>query len=355
MTPLARSAAERLRHLVVRAAQLEREDGLLVLALQQHAVAEPARQRGRELEGRLDRDVVDLRRENLLQVVDGHRHHAGSGCGSAGRFGVDFQREPEAASRRFPVERRQILPVRRQLVGGRREDPQRGARAGIARRGEGGVAGRGERRRHVDRERLLAARHREIDLGQELGVEQRAVHRPVRIVDAEALAERVEAVALAGEHLAREREGVDDARVEIRAPGARHARELGVEKADVERRVVDDPFRAAGELDEFRRDLPELRLALEIVPRHSVHFGRAGIDLALGVEAKVERPPGGAAIGDLERGDLDDPVPELGVEPRGLGVDDDLTHVAGQCCAPFGFARRRDDAGGRMIRRGCQT
>ena len=61
-----------VRHLVVRAAQLEREHRLLVLALQQHAVAEAARQRGRDLERRLDRDVVDLGGQDLLQVVDGH-------------------------------------------------------------------------------------------------------------------------------------------------------------------------------------------------------------------------------------------------------------------------------------------
>ena len=96
------------------------------------------------------------------------------------------------------------------------------------------------------------------------------------------------------------------------------------------------------ELDEVGRDFPEFRLALEIVPRHPVHFGRAGVDLALGVEAKMDRPPGRAAIGDLERGDLDDPVPELGVEPGGLGVDDDLTHAV----VPAARAARRADSRG---------
>jgi hypothetical protein len=62
-----------VRHLVVGAAQLEREDALLVLALQQHAVAEPARQRRCVLERRLDGDVVDPGGEDLLQIVDGHR------------------------------------------------------------------------------------------------------------------------------------------------------------------------------------------------------------------------------------------------------------------------------------------
>src|SRR6266540_3635905 len=61
-----------MRHLVVGAAQLEREHRLLILALEQHAVAEPPRQVRRELERRLDRDVVDLRGQDLLQIIDRH-------------------------------------------------------------------------------------------------------------------------------------------------------------------------------------------------------------------------------------------------------------------------------------------
>ena len=118
-----------------------------------------------------------------------------------------------------------------------------------------------------------------------------------------------------------------DARMELGARGKRGALELGVEKSDVERRVVDDPFRAARERDEFRGDLREFRLVLEVVPGHPVHFGRAGVDLALGVETEMDGAAGRAAVGDLERGELDDPVALLGVEPRGLGVDDDLAHA----------------------------
>ena len=57
---------------VVGAAQLEREHRLQVLALEQHAVPEPAREPCRKLEGRFDGDVVDARLENSLDV--GTRH-----------------------------------------------------------------------------------------------------------------------------------------------------------------------------------------------------------------------------------------------------------------------------------------
>ncbi len=63
-----------VRNLVVRAAQLEREDGLQILALQQHRVAETARQARGRLERRLDRHVIDTRLENPLDIGTRHTH-----------------------------------------------------------------------------------------------------------------------------------------------------------------------------------------------------------------------------------------------------------------------------------------
>jgi hypothetical protein len=42
-----------VRHLVVRAAQLEREHGLLVFPLQQHAIPQARRESGRDIERRV--------------------------------------------------------------------------------------------------------------------------------------------------------------------------------------------------------------------------------------------------------------------------------------------------------------
>ena len=47
--------------------------------------------------------------------------------------------------------------------------------------------------------------------------------------------------------------------------------------------------RAARELDELGGDVAEFRLALQVVPRHAVHLGRAGVDLALGIEVGSAR------------------------------------------------------------------
>jgi hypothetical protein len=61
-----------MRHAIVGAAQLEGEDDLLVLTLEQHAASEALRKNRREIERRLDRNVVDFRGEDFLEVIDGH-------------------------------------------------------------------------------------------------------------------------------------------------------------------------------------------------------------------------------------------------------------------------------------------
>jgi hypothetical protein len=76
MVPRARrdhaAAQARLRqpgHLVVGAAQLEREYRLQVLALDQHAVAEALGKPRRRIERRLDRHVVDARLQDPLEII----------------------------------------------------------------------------------------------------------------------------------------------------------------------------------------------------------------------------------------------------------------------------------------------
>ena len=89
-------------------------------------------------------------------------------------------------------------------------------------------------------------------------------------------------------------------RADSRARGEVRARELGVEERDVERRVVDDPFGAAREIDELGRDVAEVRPVAQVVPRHAVDLGRADVDLALGVEVEVQVAAGGPAVDELD-------------------------------------------------------
>ena len=62
-----------LRHLVVCSAQLEREHRLQVLALQEHTIADAARQRARFVQRRFERHVIDARSQDFLDVVFEHR------------------------------------------------------------------------------------------------------------------------------------------------------------------------------------------------------------------------------------------------------------------------------------------
>ncbi len=71
---------------VVRASQLEREDGLQVLPLQQDLVAQPARQAACFLQRRFDRDVIHARFEDSLYIRTGHGYDPGRGSRELNHF-----------------------------------------------------------------------------------------------------------------------------------------------------------------------------------------------------------------------------------------------------------------------------
>ena len=98
---------------------------------------------------------------------------------------------------------------------------------------------------------LAAADQVQVDLGQELAVEQRAVPGAGRVVDREAAAERVQAVLGAGEAALRQEQRVDGAAEGERLAG--QADQLGIQEADVEDRVVDDQAAVLQELQQRRR------------------------------------------------------------------------------------------------------
>ena len=110
----------------------------------------------------------------------------------------------------------------------------------------------------------LASRHGEVDIREDLSVEQRAMKFTPRIVHAVALAERVKVVALPRMQFTRQRQGVLDVAEGIhRTELTRQAPHLGVEEPDIERRVVNDQFRAFDEGDELVCDLAEARLPFQ--------------------------------------------------------------------------------------------
>ncbi|CAM2152329.1 hypothetical protein PT2222_280046 [Paraburkholderia tropica] len=78
-----------MRHLVVRAAQLEREDRLVVLALEQHRVADTRGEVRRGFELGFAGDVVHARGEDFLQVIVVGSHAGSARARGSGRENVD--------------------------------------------------------------------------------------------------------------------------------------------------------------------------------------------------------------------------------------------------------------------------
>ena len=73
-------------------------------------------------------------------------------------------------------------------------------------------------------------------------------------------------------------------------------------------------------------DLGEERLVLEEVGRQAVHRERLGRHVALRIEIAVEVWPVGNAVEQLDAADLDQPMPLVGIEAGGLGIEHDLAH-----------------------------
>ncbi len=153
--------------------------------------------------------------------------------------------------------RGETLCVGRAFFGRRGDDAQRSVplASGALSRFVGHHATRVQ---HAETQRALSAREREIHLGEQLGVQQCAMQRAMRVVDLITLAQGVQAVPLSGMHLAGERQGVDDLAI-VRQPAPRRPepREFMIDEADVESGIVDDEFGAPHEFDEIGRDVGE--------------------------------------------------------------------------------------------------
>ena len=168
------------------------------------------------------------------------------------------------------------------------------------------LAGLRWRRAVVERERALPARHRQVDLEQQVGVEQRAVQVAVRVVDRVALAQRVEAVALPGVHLPRERQRVEHlaavAHAEPRRPVASARRASSASRNATSNGALWITSSAPrDELEQLGGDVGEARLAAQELGREAVHLQRAGIDLPVGAQVAMELPPRAPAVDDLDR------------------------------------------------------
>ena len=90
---------------------------------------------------------------------------------------------------------------------------------------------------------------------------------------------------------------------------------------------MDYQLGAADVIQEFRRDFRELGLVAQELAREPMDFERTRLALALGIEIAVEVVAGETSIDELDAANLDDPVAQLSLEARRLGVQDYLSHI----------------------------
>src|SRR5574340_379110 len=220
---------------------------------------------------------------------------------------------PQAASLAGPVDFLQLQPVSLELV--RRSPQHRQLRPRAAGRGPplGGCAAV----QAFDHQAVLATRQGQIDLGQQLRIQQGAVQNPPGVVHLIAPAQRIEIVLLAGVQLLGHPQGVGHPRAMLPDRLQLQQAELAVEKADVERGIVNDQFGAAHILQEVAHDVAEQWLVLEEVGCNAVHLLRPRIDVALRIEVAVEMVAGQPAVEHFNRRDLDDAMPQIGVQSGG--------------------------------------
>src|SRR5258708_7435415 len=172
---------------------------------------------------------------------------------------------------------------------------------------------------------LSAADQLEIDGGEQLAVEQRAVLGPGREIDLEAPAQRIEAGLRAGIAPAGERKRILDlAAQNLLAEPA----QLGIDEFEVELRIVDDQPSVADEGQKFIHDRGKGRMLGEELRRQPMDGIGLLRHLAFGIDVAVKDAPARHVIDELDAADLDDAMAVGGVESRRLSIEHDLTHVA---------------------------
>ena len=161
--------------------------------------------------------------------------------------------------------------------------------------------------------RLARADQLQIDLGQDLGIEQRAMLGAARIVDAIARAQIVEPVRPRRVLAAGQQQRIDQPFARDRRP--LHALELGNQEAVIEAGIVDHQRRVADENQEIVDDVGKARLVLQERRRQPVDGEGFRRHLALRVEIAVEGRAGRDPVEQLDAAELDQAMALVGSRP----------------------------------------
>ncbi len=126
----------------------------------------------------------------------------------------------------------------------------------------------------------------------------------------------------AGKLLTRDEDGIDrPPRIEGRAF---EARQLGVEKAEIETGIVDDERRISEKRQQLLSDIGEQPVLGEEFRRQAVDLVGFRRHISFGIEIALKMLAGRQVVDQLEAADLDDPVTRTWIEAGGLGIEDDF-------------------------------
>ena len=189
--------------------------------------------------------------------------------------------EPDRVARRGSPSRYAVGPISLGVTRKRRGTGRAPMRRDVV------AAGDASARRSIvlaeDQARLPSADQLDIDLGEQLGVEERAVEGAPADVDLVARAERIERIRPGRVLAPRQHQRVDDALRRASAP-CRSAPSSTLTKAISNVGVMGDQRRVADELDQFVGDRGEERLVLRGTHRRgrgsraaSIDIGRSGL------------------------------------------------------------------------------
>src|SRR5450830_736788 len=122
------------------------------------------------------------------------------------------------------------------------------------------------------------------------------------------------------------RQGVDYAAEVAGEIGQVQQLEFVIQKAQVERRVVDDDFGALDVLAQLLDNLTKLRLIAQEFAGQAVDVQRALFRLTFRIDVEVEIIPRQHAVVQLNAADFQDAVAQLGIDTGSFSIEDDLAH-----------------------------
>lgn len=163
-----------------------------------------------------------------------------------------------------------------------------------------------------------------IDLGEQLGIEQRTMLRAVAAIYAIASAERIERKLRTRMADLGERNGIDHPRQADTFKPAK--RQFSIEKTEVETRVVRDQRAVGDEFEQLGSPFGKSWLVSQKGIRKSMHGFRFRGHRSFGIEIGVESASRRHAVHHFDATYLHHPVSARGIQAGRLGVENDLTH-----------------------------